>query len=381
MPGRICAQATPPQHDIVDVYHWIFKKNSHAAKDSLGEAKEVTKLTLSGLPAIGYTLTTSFVGTISGNAAFRLDSTARISTITSSVSYTEKKQLSFPLESNIWTKHNNYNLVGDIHFMKYPQDTYGLGSNSSIDNDDKMDYNYVRFYEIVLRKITPVFFAGAGYIIDWHYNITEVGIPGEQTDYEKYGAQSSTISTGLTFNVLLDTRDNSINPSKGFYASGTLRSNYKLMGSTDDWQSTIVDVRKYFNFPQGSRNIWAFWSYDGLTFGGRVPYLDLPATNWDTYSSTGRGYIQGRFRGRKMVYGESEYRFPLTADGLFGAVVFLNGESFSSVPRSKLESIQPGFGSGIRVKLNKTSRTNLDVDYGFGEQGSRGLFINIGELF
>lgn len=384
LPERVSAQDSlgrnaVPQRDVGDLYRSIFKKHApYPAKDTV---IDIMKPTFSGLPAIGYTLTTSFVATLSGNVAFRLDSNARISTITSSVAYTAKKQLSFPLESNIWTRHDNYNLVGDIHFMKYPQDTYGLGSNSSIDNDDKMDYNYIRFYEIVLRKITSEFFAGAGYIVDWHYNITEQGIPGVVTDYEKYGPLSSTTSTGFTLNGLFDTRDNPVNPQSGFYASAQFRDNLASLGSTANWQSLILDVRKYVRFPAESRNIWAFWSYDWLVLGGKPPYLDLPATNWDTYSSTGRGYIQGRFRGTKMVYGESEYRFPLTGDGLFGAVVFLNGESFSSIPRSKLQSIQPGFGSGLRVKLNKSSKTNLDVDYGFGEQGSKGLFINIAELF
>lgn len=378
LPGHGFAQDTVAQKDIADVYRWLLRKPPPHTKDTV---KDVMKPTFSGLPAIGYTLTTSFVATLSGNAAFRLDSSARESTVTSSVSYTAKKQLSFPLESNIWTKHDHYNLVGDIHFMKYPQDTYGLGSNSPIENDDQMDYNYIRFYEIVLRKITEAFFVGAGYIVDWHYNISENGLGPQVTDYEAYGPEASTVSTGFTVNALYDTRDNPINPERGFYASGMFRDNEKAMGSTRDWESTILDVRKYVNFPGGSRNVWAFWSYDWLVLKGKPPYLDLPATNWDTYSSTGRGYIQGRFRGTKMVYAESEYRFPLTENGLFGAVVFLNGESFSSFPGSKLQSVQPGFGSGLRVKLNKTSKTNLDIDYGFGEQGSRGLFINIGELF
>jgi hypothetical protein len=66
---------------------------------------------------------------------------------------------------------------------------------------------------------------------------------------------------------------------------------------------------------------------------------------------------------------------------LFGGVVFLNAQSFSAAPGSKPESIQPGFGPGLRIKLNKVSKTNIDIDYGFGHQGSRGLFINVGELF
>ena len=159
-----------PQKDITDELHFLFKK-----KPSDTVIKEVQKLTFSLLPAIGYTLTTRAAVTLTGNAAFRTDTNVvntRISTITSSANYTENKQFSVPLETNIWTKGNKYNFVGDIHFMKYPQASFGLGSNSWIGNVDSMAYNYIRFYEIVYRQITPDFFAGAGYIIDWRYHIT-----------------------------------------------------------------------------------------------------------------------------------------------------------------------------------------------------------------
>jgi outer membrane protein assembly factor BamA len=367
-----------PQKDITDELHFIFKKKK---SDTV---QEVRKLTFSVLPAVGYTLTTRTAGTITSNAAFRTDTNiarTKISTITASAAYTQNKQFSVPLETNIWSKGNKYNFVGDIHFMKYPQASFGLGSNSWIGNVDSMQYNYIRFYEIMYRKITPNFFAGAGYIIDYRNDISNENSRVAPSDYELYGPDNETTSTGFTLNALYDTRDNSINPYKGFYANAAYRDNLKFMGSDGNWQSLILDVRKYFQFPSDSRNVIAFWSYDWLILKGKPPYLDLPATNWDTYSSTGRGYIQGRFRGDEMVDLESEYRFPLIASGFLGGVVFLNAESLSGLNSHRLQSFQPGWGAGLRVKLNSTSRTNLDIDYGFGEQGSNGLFVNIGELF
>lgn len=368
------------QKDLFDVVKSLFhKKKPAATKDTV---TDVRKLTISILPAIGYTLTTKTAVTVTGNAAFRTAPDSKISTITASAAYTQRKQFTVPLETNFWTRGNKYNFVGDIHFMKYPQDTYGLGSNSSTDNQDTMEYNYIRIYEIVYRKITSNFFLGAGYIADWHYNIVEQGLHnGSVSDYEKYGAANSTLSTGFTLNGLYDTRDNSINPYRGFYTEVTYRNYQKILGSNTSWQSAIIDVRKYFMFPRNSGNILGLWSYDWLTLDGNPPYLDLPSTNWDRYSSTGRGYIQGRFRGKEMVYLETEYRFHVSANGLFGGVVFVNAESFSGLGSNRLQTPQPGWGAGVRIKLNKTSRTNLDIDYGFGTQGSQGLFVNIAEMF
>lgn len=376
-------QAQVRQRDASDVVSSIFKSKKSKSNSSRDTSTRITKPTISGLPAIGYTLTTRFAVTLTGNIAFRLDSNANLSTITSSVAYSQNRQFTFPLESNIWSRNGKYDYIGDIHFMKYPQETFGLGSGSSIDNADKMDYNYIRFYEIVLRQVTANFFLGMGYIIDWHYNISDQNpLPnGQIPDYQLYGPQSSTVSSGITINALYDTRDNSINPYHGFYASGTYRVSPKVMGSDDNWHSCIIDVRKYFIFPYGSRNVLAIWQYDWLVLDGHPPYLDLPSTGWDSYSNTGRGYIQGRFRGKKMVYGETEYRFPISADGLLGAVAFVNIQSFAGLNSNQLQAAQPGWGGGLRIKLNKRSRTNVDIDYGFGEQGSHGLFVNIGEAF
>ena len=134
-------------------------------------------------------------------------------------------------------------------------------------------------------------------------------------------------------------------------------------------------------FPAGSRNVLAGWSYNWLTTGGKPPYLMLPSTGWDDFFNTGRGYIQGRYRGRDMVYLEGEYRMVLTHNGLFGMVIFANAQSFSRDVSRQFDVIAPGYGLGLRLKLNKFSGANLCVDYGFGNEGSRGVSVNLGEVF
>ena len=369
------------QKDLYDVISKAFGK--HKDKKATRKKDSVTsKPTYAVLPAAGYTLVSKFVVTLTGNTAFRMDSTADISTVTAYVSYTQNKQFLLPIQSDLWTKNNKYNLVGDIRFYKYPQSTFGLGSSSNIANEDPMDYLYFRFYETVLRKVVGNFFAGAGYIIDYHTNITQQGtVNGTPSGYTAYGAQSTTVASGLTLNGLYDTRDNSIYPEKGFYSAVQYRDNFDFLGSTQGWTSLIVDVRQYFRLPANSDNVLALWSYDWLILSGKPGYLDLPSNQWDAYSSTGRGYIQGRFRGTHEVYGEAEYRFVVTKNGLVGGVLFLNGQSYSAGPGTRLQAIQPGFGPGLRLKINKISKTNIDFDYGFGREGSRGLFINIGEVF
>ena len=367
------------QKDLGDVFKKLFKKNKPqpAKKDSI-----TSHVTRSFIPAVGYTLTSGLALTLSGNLAFRLSPIARVSTITASAAFTAKGQFTVPVESTIWSKNGEYLFIGDYRFYKYPQVTYGLGSNSNINNVDSMSYNYIRFYETVLRHIGGNFYLGGGYIIDYHSNISDKGnTNGTPADYRSYGAADHTVSSGYTINGLFDSRDFPINANKGYYAAFQYRDSYEFLGSTSSWRSLILDFRHYIRFPGGSENVLALWSYDWLVLDGKPPYLDLPATSWDPYSSTGRGYIQGRFRGAQLVYAEAEYRYRISRNGLFGGVIFANAESFSGTPGTKLQSIQPGFGPGLRIKINKVSRTNICIDYGFGREGSRGLFVNVGELF
>ena len=358
-----------PQKDLSDVIGDLFHSKMTPEIDSI-----TTKPQISVVPAIGYTLVTNFAIVVSGNVAFRTGPQSRISTIVASASYTQKKQFIMPIQTNFWTKDNKYVFIGNYSYLKYPQDTYGLGSNS--------DYSLVQIYETVLRHVSGNIYLGLGYNFDTHWNVSETGTDnGTVSDYSKYGPQSRTLASGFTVNGLLDSRDNAINPSKGAYIGLQLRNSDKTFGATSNYNSLIVDVRKYIRLPANSGNVLALWSYDWIIVSGKPPYLDLPATGWDANFATGRGYIQGRFRGTQMVYFESEYRYKITANGVLGGTVFLNGESFSSTQGSSLQSIQPGYGPGLRIKLNKVSNTNISINYGFGNEGSRGLFISVGEAF
>jgi hypothetical protein len=134
-------------------------------------------------------------------------------------------------------------------------------------------------------------------------------------------------------------------------------------------------------FPRNSHNVFAVWIYDWFTVNGKAPFLMLPNTGGDPNSNTGRGYIQGRYRGNNMAYAEGEYRFRITKNGMFGGVVFANAQTFSEQATNSFEVIAPAYGFGLRVRLNKFTRTNLAIDYGFGKNGSNGLFVNLGEVF
>ncbi len=372
------------QVDLIDIGERILNKNSVNREDVVVNKKG--RVHFSAFPAVGYTLQTGFAGVISANAAFYTGShnheSENISTVVTSIAYTAKSQIIFPVASSIWTHNNKYNILTDWRFLKYPSETFGLGGNTKQDSSYNIDYSYIKLHQAVLRKIGTDLYAGIGYDFDYFWNIQEIiPVGSPPTDFQQYGISKTEKASGISLDVKYDSRRNPINPEKGIYANILFQPKFTFLGSDANWQSLLVEFRGYTKFPSESRNILAFWSYNWFTVGGTPPYLLLPSTAWDEYSNTGRGYIQGRFRSMNMIDQEAEYRFVISANGLFGGVVFANAESFSDITTGKYQVISPGAGLGIRIMLNKFSRTNLALDYAWGTMGSRGFFVNLGEVF
>ena len=340
------------QKDLIDVFRkWKSKDKSDSVRvPKIKSGKPIFSL----VPAGGYTLSSGLTGSLNANIAFYTSSpkTTNISSITTNFIYTEYKQMTIPVQANIWTRNNDYNFVVDWRFFKYPQDTYGLGSDSKLRDATGLKYKHLRLHQTVLKRIGKSSFVGLGFAYDKRWQIMQSDKEEKlNQDVRDYGLGTKSSSVGPLFTLAYDSRTNSINPLKGFYSNVQFRPNLKALGSTNTWQSVVIDVRRYFNLPNGSQNTLAFWNYNWLTIG-KPPYLDLPATGWDPTNNIGRGYIQGRFRSTNLLYFESEYRFALTKNGLFGGVLFANAQSVSDWPSKSFRKIAPAGGLGIRIKVN-----------------------------
>ncbi|MHB8261838.1 MAG: BamA/TamA family outer membrane protein [Bacteroidia bacterium] len=359
--------------------------------------KDSTMVFFAFLPAVGYAMQTGVTGIVAINISFftsKKNKDTRLSSFTINPAASLQNQVMVPIQSNIWINKNKINLLGDWRYYFYPTETFGLGGQTSINNDNTVSYSFVRVYEEASKRILPNFYAGLGYGLDWHFNIHQIEQEGLGTDFlsynRRYGSKKRrTVSSGPVLNLTYDSRDNTNNPHKGNYANMIFHSNLTAFGSNRNWQSLQIDLRKFIPLKSNGRHVLALWSYNWFTFGGKAPYFDLPSTGWDTYSNTGRGYIQGRLRGTNFIYAETEYRFTITKNGLFGGVVFANAQSVSNYTSTKpndffssqFTTILPAAGFGIRLKINKVSKVNFALDYGWGVGGSHGFFFNLSEVF
>lgn len=371
------------QYDLVDLGRSLLIGFHTKRMDTVKQKQG--KLHICALPVAGYTLQTGFAGVVSSNFAFYTSehSQANLSSVLTSITYSQYKQVIFPIQADIWTKGNKYNIITDWRYLQYPSLTYGLGGNSNADSGYNIDYGYLRVHQAVLRHVAKNLYLGLGADLDYFWNIRQVNPPqNKPTEFQRYGISKNETAAGISLHVLYDSRRNPINPEKGDYLSVIYRPNFTFLGSDHNWSSLVFDARKYIPVSISNHDVLAFWSYDWFILGnGHCPYLLLPSTGWDPYSNTGRGYIQGRYRSQNMLYLETEYRFGITPNGLIGGVLFANAQSFTEPGTAQFEYVQPGYGVGLRISLNKFSRTNLCIDYGLGTHGSRGFFVNLGEVF
>jgi outer membrane protein assembly factor BamA len=187
---------------------------------------------------------------------------------------------------------------------------------------------------------------------------------------------------GLKFTILTDTRDNISNCYKGYYASFSIVQNFKLGENSRNSTQLLYDARYYLGLNAlRPRHVLAFWSWGNILLTGNPPYLALPSIGWDTYNRSGRGYIQGRYRGMSMVYNEAEYRFPISKNGFLGGTLFANITAGSSYTQNLFDYTALGIGAGLRIQLDKLARTNLTIDFGMGTDNSSGIYFNLQETF
>jgi hypothetical protein len=307
-----------------------------------------------------------------------------LSTITFSPGFNFHGQFNFPIRANIWSPNNAWNYQVDTRFSIYPQYTWGLGAGQKEDDKILIEYQYYRMYASIYKRIRPYLLAGFGYDLDYHIHIQpEV----DSLDLQKFSGynygtarNNNSFSEGPTLNLLIDTRNNLINPLPGAYFNMIYRVNLKFLGSNTDWHSLYLDARKYISFSKKGQNVLALWSYFWTTLGSNPPYLSLPALDGEPYQRSGRGFYSGRYIGKSLFYGEVEYRRDITDDGLFGYVLFANFNTVTEPHTKEFAYIHPAAGTGLRIKFNKHSGTNIGIDFG-ASKGYYSFYINLGETF
>jgi len=388
------ARQAPPdtQADVFDVLRRLFKDPPANPPDQ--EPPEDRSFQASIMPGFGYNPSAGFVIGASGNLSnyFGDPATTRISSAVVGMSYSSKQQASLTMKFGASGRDNRWRVDGDNRFQWTSQDSYGLGTGTSPADGVYTRFTFVRITDGVWYELAKNLYAGAGFHYSLHADVrpgTEGDPAWEDSAYVEYSQQNgfdleSQSSAGFSLGLMLDTRDNPTNASRGWFATVGYRPSIKdLLGADAAYQETFLDVRSFFSLTRDRRQRLAAWVHGDFVWSGTAPYFDVPALGTSILGRSGRGYTEGRFRGDQLLYGELEYRATLTRNGLLGMVAFVNTTTLAN--REAGERLFDGFatagGVGLRVLFSKRTSTNMCIDYAWGRQGARGFYLGLQEAF
>lgn len=326
----------------------------------------------------------------------------KYSSVNLGATYTEKKQLLINAKNSVMLKNNKIFLSGDWRFYIFSQANYGLGTDiiptSQADAgfdleilQEPMDYNYLKFHQTASWEVRNNYYVGAGVHIDWYTTINDLNLDvanGQFTNHynysKKYGYKDTEYYVnGLSLNLMYDSRDNQINTNKGMFANINYRFNPAFNENQEASNVLFMEYRYFMPLSKlNKQHVFSVWATGQFVTSGTVPYLNLPSLGWDQRSRSGKGYTQGLFRGQQLAYFEAEYRFPILCSNLISGTVFGNFTSASDKDRDirLFQYIQPAAGIGLRILIDKATRTNLVLNYAWGRH-SKAFYLNAGESF
>jgi hypothetical protein len=390
---RTQADAPEPSAETMDIFD-VWRKYRHKEADAPGQPWDYRQRMTAFAPVIGAKPSSGVLLGVAGNVAFyRGDpSTTHISSVVASLTFSTKKQTALTDRFTMFTSGDRWRIDADHRGQWTSLETYELGTSADTRAGVDAHFDFFRLHHTAYRRLRPALYAGGGVYFDNHTNVSpsedaEAGWP--ESAYVQYSEAhglplDSQISAGTSLDFLWDTRDSVINADRGWLGKASYRTLFDgFLGGDSNWQRLNLDLRTYRNVSPDARHKLAFWMFADLVTGGVAPYLDLPATAMDTYGRSGRGYSEGQFRGERLAYGEIEYRATLMRNGLVGMVAFLNTTTVTNLADGEhlFDSFATGGGAGVRLLINKRSKTNLCFDIGFGKQGSKGVYLAIQEAF
>jgi hypothetical protein len=375
--------------DVGDVLKKLFNKKTDTTKK-----KKQGNIAI--LPSLGYNPSFGFVFGAKASVIrqFGEKENTNLSTFGLEASYSTKGIITAQARHNVYTKGNKLNFQGNWQLSKFVITDYSIGTGNKDyltggDSAFPIRFHHIRFTEKLYYEIGKNLFAGGGLSFNVRYKIEDEQLDSiGSTPHYRYSLRNGYDPTRYSANAFLlgmayNTREHPLRSYGGMYAEFLMALSQTWLGSTKPALQLVLDIRKYISLSKKNpEHVLAFWHLGSYLIDNSVPYLALPATGYDIYNRSGRGYTIGRFKGPSYSYFETEYRFPITRNKLFSGVAFLNLTTASDdLGKELFQYWEPATGVGLRILFQKQSRSTVCIDYVRGKYGSQGWFFGLNEVF
>lgn len=273
--------------------------------------------------------------------------------------------------NNLFTD-NRSRLNYKIEIYKKRLDFWGINSEETANNPKSAyDRRQIDFDIKYVYRLTHSLFIGAN-------------IKSDYTDARKLtrpefllGERKQYYVTGLGASIEIDSRDNLVTPTKGFYVCYRPMFFPKFLGNAPSFfNSHEVVADAYLRAWKG-----AIVAFD---FRGKFNSSKAPWTMREMIASDGirmRGYYMGSYMDNSQITIQTELRQHVYRR--LGIALWI-GEAalFSSLKDFKHKEIKPEwvYNCGVGLRFEFKHNVNARIDYGFGKHTS-GLVFAIGEAF
>lgn len=331
------------------------------------DTTRVKKVRIYPFPAIGYAPETRwyFGGVVLFNMRFNRDTLLRTSTFETEINFTQNKQLIISAGFDLQFFKNKFRWIGDNGYYKFPEDYWGIGNQTS--DQIKVRYNATRteLDNSFLIKFKRIYYAG----IRQRYHQIKLKETIPFTDLPSAG--NVIHASGIGPRLMIDSRDNTLNATKGIYLSLNYQWYFSLLGSDSRFSKSEFDFRIYRKIHKNG--VAAFQSVAGFA-EGKIPFRMLPMLGSESIM---RGYYQGRYRSDAFYAVQGEYR--LTVWRWLGGAIFGGAGKVTEVNENGFV-LHPTYGAGLRIRIDKKENVNLRFDYARGDY-SDGFYVSFGEAF
>lgn len=299
------------------------------------------------------------------------DSLLKKSNTQTYVSYTLNEQTAIENDYQLWLFKNKLYHTGVIDYSRFPQFYYGIGTVNKNTDKQSIDLEIVKVNSKNLFQVHKNIYSGIQfqYYTVFHQNKHMLSGNDDRVVYGDMGFKS----VGIGPIIIIDKRDNPLNPSNGSYFEASYLDYGKVIYNKNRFSSLTIDARKFKTLP--NKIIWNINAYGSFN-NGDVPYKLMAEIGGARFL---RGYYKGRFRDNNMIIIQQEFRMPIYK--AFGIAAFGGlGSVAKTLADFRKNEVHYNYGVGLRIRVNKKENTNIRIDYGFTKD-SQGLYIVFAEAF
>ncbi len=318
------------------------------------------------LPMVSYSSETNWLFGLTKINAFRIgtqdqnDTTIQPSQVTALAYFTLNHQYKVVLTSNLMFGQNKYVSYTQVSFIDFPNYYFGVGDDTKLSDQCLIETEHFSLEQLFGYKLTERWYIGIRYHYINYLKVDSVEnsivCNNEISDLD----DNEGVQSGLGIRLTRETRDNRFNARTGSYFFLQYTNYGKWIGSKFDYHSLILDYRKYVTPVKWLTVAGQFYAESK---NGDVPVQSLSLMGGDNRM---RGIYIGRFRDKTMIEGQVELRFPIY--WIFGGTVFSGlGEVAPDFSSYSLEGIKWTYGAGLRLSVDKATRSNIRFDVGFFE--------------